>query len=345
MNQSESDSRILVIGDPHFKTKYLEEGAQFVHNITKIAEETKPDMIVCLGDILDKHETVDVMAHKLVCQFIDSLSNIAPLFCCIGNHDLINHSQFLTENHIFTPFKKWRDVVIVDEPKIMHHNSHSFIFCPYVAPGRFVEALNTLLKDQISWEFADCIFAHQEFRGCKMGAIISENGDEWEESYPLVISGHIHEEQKVQENILYPGSAIQHSYGESPDKYVWLVTFREGDFNVEKINTRVKGKKTLTRTLEQAKEFDFSLLDKYRIRLNIKTDSHKFQLFKKTKCYASLITKGVKVVFSPITEPPALSDPNNQAFGPELSYEEILCDLVDTKNDPFIKNAFHEILT
>ena len=73
-----------------------------------------------------------------------------------------------------------------------------------------------------TWELADCIFAHQEFRGCKMGKEISK-GDEWNAEYPLVISGHIHDYQIVGKNILYPGSSIQHTYTETHNKRIWLV--------------------------------------------------------------------------------------------------------------------------
>ncbi len=66
---------------------------------------------------------------------------------------------------------------------------------PYVPPGRFVEALNII--DNEWWKNVNCIFAHQEFYGCKMGAIESIEGDKWDHSFPLVISGHIHSEQRL----------------------------------------------------------------------------------------------------------------------------------------------------
>ncbi len=52
---------------------------------------------------------------------------------------------------------------------------------PYVPPGRFVEALNII--DNEWWKNVNCIFAHQEFYGCKMGAIESIEGDKWDHSF------------------------------------------------------------------------------------------------------------------------------------------------------------------
>ena len=69
-----------------------------------------------LGDILDTHEIVKIQPHNLATRLIDELSSIAPTFVIMGNHDLLNHNQFLTNNHIFNPFKKWKNVFIVDKP-------------------------------------------------------------------------------------------------------------------------------------------------------------------------------------------------------------------------------------
>jgi len=127
-----------------------------------------------------------------------------------------NNQQFLTDNHWLNCLKKWKNVVIVDRPVTETIDDELFVFCPYVFPGRFTEALNTL---DIDWKNASGIFAHQEFAGCKMGAIVSVEGDKWPVDNPYVISGHIHSKQIIQENIYYTGSAMQHAFGESEKKY------------------------------------------------------------------------------------------------------------------------------
>ena len=48
-----------------------------------------------------------------------------------------------------------------------------------------------------------------------MGAIVSEIGDKWNLKNPNIISGHIHSNQKIQDNIYYTGSAMQNAFGES----------------------------------------------------------------------------------------------------------------------------------
>lgn len=72
---------------------------------------------------------------------------------------------------------------------------------------------------------ATAIFAHQEFYGVKIGAIVSENGDKWNKDYPLIISGHIHDYDRPQDNIIYVGTPCQHSFGDRADKTISLFSW------------------------------------------------------------------------------------------------------------------------
>ncbi len=76
------------------------------------------------------------------------------------------------------------------------------------------------------WKKASLIFAHQEFEGAKMGAIISESGDKWPLDAPLIVSGHIHDHQQPQPNIQYTGTPIQHAFGDSADKTVSFISWQ-----------------------------------------------------------------------------------------------------------------------
>lgn len=49
-------ARILVIGDPHFKVQDLKGSRLMADEIVRIAKETNPDLIVDLGDTLDRFE-------------------------------------------------------------------------------------------------------------------------------------------------------------------------------------------------------------------------------------------------------------------------------------------------
>jgi DNA repair exonuclease SbcCD nuclease subunit len=212
----------LIIGDPHFKVTNVRETELMASAIIKHAKERNPDIIVVLGDVLDRHETIHVSPLTRATKFLHQLMEVSRTFVLIGNHDLKNNQQFLSDEHPFDSLKKWGDrMTVVDTTTLVTINGQIFVFVPYVPPGRFKEALAVTP----GWERASCIFAHQEFKGSQMGAIISEEGDVWELLDPFVISGHIHDYQEPQVNMIYTGTPIQHAFGDHHDKTISYVTF------------------------------------------------------------------------------------------------------------------------
>ena len=334
----------FVVGDQHFKEAYIEDCEAFIDACVAAVQDYSPDFIVLLGDILDKMNKVDVIPHNLACRLIEELSEISHVYLLIGNHDLINNSQFLTRNHIFGPLKKWDNVTVVDTVVCAEHGDRFFVFCPYVPPGRFVEALNTLDSD-LPWECADCIFAHQEFHGCKMGAAVSEVGDMWCEDHPPVISGHIHDAQIVK-NVYYPGSSIQHAYGDTAAKYVWFVTFDSSDdhgFVVEKIDLKVRGKKLICIDIEEIGKFNIEDAQKHNVKLRIRGTKEQIKLFKKSKLCTE-IRKVVKTLdFAPVTS--GADDPDGVAKSERRvrTHEEILRELVCNTKSSLIAKAYNQL--
>ena len=150
-------------------------------------------------------------------EFIDAVRKLCKTYILVGNHDHINGTQFLTSNHWLNGLKEWDNVIVVDTVLQDCIKGEKFIFSPYVPPGRFEDALNTLEDD---WKDTLCIFAHQEFYGCKMGGVLSVEGDKWSLDYPNIISGHIHDNQTIQKNIYYPGSSLEISYGQIKENII-----------------------------------------------------------------------------------------------------------------------------
>jgi hypothetical protein len=131
---------------------------------------------------------------------------------------MINNQVFCdSTGHWLTVFGGWKNVAIVDVPQYIFQCGLKIAAVPYVYVGRFAEALE---KFGIDLDDASICIAHQEFRGCKMGAIESVVGDEYKSKTPCY-SGHIHSTQKIG-NVLYTGSAFEHSFG-SPKCYLWLL--------------------------------------------------------------------------------------------------------------------------
>lgn len=212
----------LVIGDPHFKVSNVRETDAMVETIISAAITKTPDIIIVLGDVLDRHETIHVSPLTRAMKFLARLMNIAPTYVLIGNHDLKNNRQFLSDEHPFSSLKFWgSNMTVVDTTILTTIKGKILVFVPYVPPGRFEEALNKCP----GWESATCIFGHQEFSGAKMGPIISIEGDKWPLTYPYVVTGHIHDYQEPQVNILYTGTPIQHAFGDNHDKTISYFVF------------------------------------------------------------------------------------------------------------------------
>jgi DNA repair exonuclease SbcCD nuclease subunit len=255
------ETNVLFIGDPHIQIDNIPEVELCMEKLVLVAKEKMPTFIVIAGDLLHTHERLHTTPLNKCYEFINVMRNISTTYVLVGNHDYENNSQFLSTNHWMNGLKEWKNVIIVDKVILEIINDRKFIFVPYVSPGRFQEALYKTFNDEkVEWLNADCIFAHQEFFGCKMGAIISVEGDKWPVEYPNIISGHIHSRQKPQENIYYPGSMLQHAFGESTKNIIAYLSFKKSvGYDLEEIDLELPRKKIIYMDVESVD--DYKVLD------------------------------------------------------------------------------------
>jgi len=288
------DFKILAIGDPHFKTSNIPDTNEFIKKIKNLAIVEKPNIIVILGDILHEHERLNTLPLNKSYEFIQEMSSITTTYILVGNHDLINNQQYLTENHWMNGLKEWKNVFIAD--KVIEYeleNGEFFLFCPYVPNGKFKDALNTY--ESKKWTSAKLIFAHQEFKGCKMGAIESIDGDEWGKEYPYVISGHIHSNQKL-DNVYYPGSAMQNAFGD-PNNIIPIIEFNDSDeeFNVREVDLELRKKKLVYMNLDDVDSYQLKETED-DIKLTLTGNYDEFKTFRKSQKYKELQEAGIKIV-------------------------------------------------
>jgi len=239
-------TKILCIGDPHFKVSNRAEMRAFVQECITTIEKQKPEFVVVMGDVLDRHENIHVHALMDACQFLLQLAKTTKTYVLIGNHDRPNNSNYLTDEHPFTALKEIENIIIVDHVV----RDGEWCFVPYVPPGRFHEALGDLVKEDLT-----CIFAHQEFKGSNYKNIVSTVGDVWPEDFPLVISGHIHTYQWPQDNIAYVGAPMQHNFGDPDDCSISLFTFTEDSIDEERIYLNIPKKRVVKLAHDQVKEW------------------------------------------------------------------------------------------
>lgn len=285
--------KILAIGDLHIQLDNLPEISVFLSQLEKYLISSPVDVIVILGDTLHSHETVYTVCINKMLDYVSLCEAYAPTYVLVGNHDYCGNYVFLEDAH---PFVAWKnDHEIIDRVRVLDIQGHKLVLSPYVPDGRFHEALATI-GDQ--WQNATCIFAHQLFDGAKMGAIVADKVEKWDEKSPLLISGHIHDKQRPQENLVYTGSAMQVSFAERDDHTVLLVTISpDGMKNLTEINLHPPRKRTVYLDIAKITEFKAPQEENLRLKLSISGDAEEFKTFKKTEGYQRLLDQNIKVVF------------------------------------------------
>jgi DNA repair exonuclease SbcCD nuclease subunit len=256
-----------------------------------------------------------------------------------------NNQQFLSTEHWMNSMKEWSGVKIVDTVHHRHIKGYHLVFCPYVYPGRFQEALNSDLTD---WKGADCIFAHQEFYGCKMGAIVSVEGDQWDSKFPKVVSGHIHSKQNIGENVYYCGSSMQHAFGESEKNVIPVLRFNSGisGYELEEVDLALPRKRIVYTDVQNIDDVKIPEVlpdgtgDKVKITISGVYDE--FKAFKKTKKYRELVKTGTKVVFKPkkVTKEEKEKEPEVN----ETDFTKILNALVMNEKNSFLYQAYELVV-
>jgi len=322
-------TKLLFIGDVHFKHSNATETRVLMEKIQTLDY----DVAVVAGDVLDTHEKVDIQLLNRAYDMIRTLRDKTLTYVLVGNHDYINNQQFLTDAHWMNAMKEWANVVIVDRPTRWTDTvGNVFVFVPYVFPGRFLEALSTIV-----WSDATCIFAHQEFKGCKMGAFESTNGDDWDTTWPLVISGHVHERQRHQPNVLYPGSVLTHAFGASEQNQgLSIFEFDYGKKMSElQIQLDIKAKRTLyVKIGNPIKSRDLIPSN----RFCVSGSAADVASFKKSVQYSLMKEARVKVVF--IICASELEDGGQDHMEASSLFETILVKLIRKENDKLLDEDY-----
>jgi DNA repair exonuclease SbcCD nuclease subunit len=339
--------KILFIGDPHIKTDNGDDIDILLLEIRRITSDEKYDAIIVGGDVMHYHERLFTPALNKSLLFIDTLRTIAKTYVMVGNHDAINNSIFLTDQHWMNALKSWSNVIIVDDVV----DEKQFVLCPYVPPGRLIEALETKMERQ-EWTSKKIIFAHQEIRGCRMGAILSTEGDEWLPSYPQLISGHIHDHQHLGENVHYPGTPLQHSFGDSDTRVLTKIEITDysNDTVIVYLPITVPRKaiiKSSIATISSAISLiDSSTSINHHLKIKIKMDATtaEFSAFKNTKEYTRLIEKGVKIQLQ--SRPDQRKDTEDIVDIVDIdhkNFQEVLEGMIED-DEAIVKSLYDEII-
>jgi len=315
--------KFLAIGDLHYKVSNVFQTQKFEQEIYSLVDDV--DFVVFLGDILHTFEKIHVEPRTRASEFFLNISKKVLTFVIIGNHDRPNNSDFMSNKHPFVGMEN-DNLKIIDKTRSFNIKDNIFVFVPYVFPGRFLEALNI-----VEWKNATAIFCHQEFKNAKMGAVISKIGDDWDLTYPMIISGHIHDYDHLQKNIIYTGTPYQISFGESDKKSISLFE----DMKESRIYLKVPKKKTIKVNMNDflaLKNDNFNDYDD--IKIVIEATKEEERIIKKSKLYTDLLERGIKIIIK-------IKDIMIDIKHENQSYADLLREAINTS---IKKKELHEIL-
>ncbi|CAB5220770.1 endonuclease subunit [uncultured Caudovirales phage] len=322
--------KILAVGDPHCKVGTIGEVLRLQDEILRHVSDHDVDMCVVLGDLHDTFEKAHVLAFNTIVDFLKIISTRVPTVYVVGNHDMVNNSGFLHENHFFKAMKLWDktkyNLTVIDSPTMIE----GFLFCPYVPAGQMMDAVGSVP----GWMKAKAVFCHQEFIGAKMGAIISKHGDEWPKDYPLAVSGHIHTYDRLADNILYVGSPYMTGYGDTGTKTVSLLAFSDDDWREERLSVDVPKKVTMHISLDDVADVEIPQ-DGSTVRIKIEGTAAALSAFKKTAKFKDMSEKA-KVICTPTDSTEISSGLQRQ------SYVGLLRKACEQESD-MVKDLFEKI--
>lgn len=345
--------KLLLIGDLHFKKDNLDVMSKVCQEILQLIDQRKPDLVVSLGDTLDTHERLYLPALTDATKFYTKISEQCELVVLIGNHDRQNNSDFLSEIHPFIGLKEHKNITIVDTT--IWDREKNFIYVPYVANGRFNEALSKVdycpfINGEVNLEteHPTFLFTHQEFQNCIMGVKTSTEGDVWSAALPQIFSGHIHEYQ-ILPKIVYVGTPLQQNYGESPDKALMMIYLEEDSkFTVERIQlTSAPRRVTVYMNSSELSEFASKIPPNCMVRVILYIDATESTAIKSNPYYLAMKSMVDKVSEKVVSDKASLAEQIVNGFKEKgsldvnkkiYSIDEVV--LAMLKDDPYTENIY-----
>lgn len=311
--------KFLCIGDIHVKTKNFPDVNILLKEIeihlSEMNEKKTPyDAIVVMGDTLDTHRRIDSECLTKATEYFLMLEKYGPVYLIVGNHDLINNSQYLTDKHWLNPFKSTKHrFIVVDTVVDTVLDGFRIVYCPYVPDGMFNKALCEKLGDDYYIKNKpSIIFTHIMINKAHMGAIQEyKDAEDWNHDIQ-VITGYVHDKQiipipKSKKTVYYTGSSLQHAFGEKHDKTIASVILSKNEgkdeIKIEEITLNLPIRKIIYCDISEIKtklnklEYDQITSGMLKIKISIRGDPEEYKAFIKTKLYREHEKKGIKFDF------------------------------------------------
>lgn len=241
---------------PNGLNSRLVEQIKVMKQVIHIIHATAPSAIIFLGDYFNgQGQTISKQLYITGFHLMEELqenSYDSPVFMIVGNHDTV------ADQHILSPFAVLPNVSIVSEPITVQIDGMNCTLVPWTKPIPNETGL---------------LFGHLDIEGAKDGSYVLEGTVHPKEvnSYSLVINGHWHTSQYINDKILCVGAVMQHDFGDVANHSygVWLIGKKDKDITTKLI------------------EIESPMFN--RIIINSKEDLTKFKENRNKKNYYKLI--------------------------------------------------------
>lgn len=221
-------ARLLLIGDCHISPKTIPDLTQAFEQIFEIIDEKQVTHVFFLGDELDDHGTVKESAFNFFVSILEKMQERKlKIYLLVGNHDFRSNNIYCASEHFLNPFKKWKDVTVIDVPTKVNIEGHRIICMPFIPEGRYHEARIAYFGKKI--EGVSFFVSHQGFKdGTLDNGLTFEGPDKWLKKWCMNYTGHFHTPHSPQPNICYLGSLIPLKFSEDVQKRVIIIHLEEG---------------------------------------------------------------------------------------------------------------------
>lgn len=209
---SEFSSIVRSIGNKYStRLEYLINSMNWVESM---AYENQCDASICLGDFFDK--------PQLNAREISALKEVTwgkhPHYFIVGNHEISSSDLYMNSANLFEilPTSK-----VISNPSMLFGN---IFVLPYILNSNRLP-----LKEYLTIGKPEIILSHNDIAGIQMGQFISKDGftiEEIEENCDIFINGHIHNADKISNNIFNIGNLCGQNFSEDASKYkhyIWIL--------------------------------------------------------------------------------------------------------------------------
>lgn len=222
---------LVAISDVHISLKNLSVSLQVLRQALEKARDLKVPLFIA-GDLND---TKAVMRSEWVQALIDLFSEFYDVQIEIidGNHDLNNKAESKSSLSFLN---------LIQNVSVYHNPSHygDWYLIPYCNTNEaFMEAISHA-RDTGKKR----LICHQGFKGAFMGDYVVDDSSidpDLLKDFEIILSGHYHRHQWVNDNIMYFGSPFTVNFGESGhDKFIWSIYEADGKIGCQPIPTQVR---------------------------------------------------------------------------------------------------------